>query len=87
VTSEGRRNTTLFEVARSLGQLVGGGLLDEATAEEVLWANTTHFIPIGDCTHHDLAATIASGLTSGKRKPRHLPPDLTHARAKQRVGA
>ncbi|MEL7208326.1 MAG: bifunctional DNA primase/polymerase [Actinomycetota bacterium] len=77
VNAIGTRNRTLFEVARSLGQLVGAGALAETTAERVLWANTTHFLTLGRCTQSELAATIASGLRSGRRMPRQLPTDLT----------
>ena len=67
---EGERNNTLNRVAFSLGTLVGGGELAEATV-------TTELL---DVAVNDLGlleraalATIASGLRKGKTQPRSAP--------------
>ena len=62
-----------------MGQLVGAGLLDQDTAQRVLWANTTHHLTAGAYTQSEAAATIASGLNRGRNDPRQLPADLTQA--------
>lgn len=64
--AEGQRNTELNRAAYSLGQLVGGGALDEALVIRALLAATP--LP-----HREAEATIRSGIDSGKEKPRATP--------------
>jgi hypothetical protein len=77
VTQAGRggHNAAVFTAARALGQLVGAGALHRPTAERDLTAAARHIVtgPC-DCTARDIAASIASGLNHGERRPRRLPP-------------
>ena len=65
-TPEGGRNHALFEAATSLGRLVAGGALpaELVTAELERAAETAGLEPA------ETAATIASGLRKGARRPR-----------------
>jgi hypothetical protein len=65
-TPEGGRNHALFEAATSLGRLVAGGALpaELVTAELERAAETAGLAPA------ETAATIASGLRKGARRPR-----------------
>ncbi|GJF07274.1 bifunctional DNA primase/polymerase [Pseudonocardia sp. D17] len=76
VTSAGRggHNAAVFTAARALGQLVGAGVLNHAAAEVDLTRAAGHIVagPC-DCTARDVAASIASGLAHGMRRPRQLP--------------
>ncbi len=65
----GTRNDTLNRAAFSLGQLVGGGLLDRMTAEMELTAAAL----TAGLEEREIAATIRSGLEAGIRQPRSLP--------------
>ncbi len=71
----GGHNAAVFTAARALGQLVGARVLDEHQAAAELTAAAGHIVdgPC-DCTPSDIAATIASGLGYGARRPRRLPP-------------
>jgi len=64
---EGSRNDTLNRAAFSLGQLVGGGQLEEA---EVVDALTIAASATG-LGLREVRATIASGLRAGRAHPRH----------------
>jgi putative DNA primase/helicase len=66
---EGSRNDQLNEAAFSLGQLVGAGALDQGEVETALEQTA---LAIG-LEERETAATIASGITAGKREPRSLP--------------
>jgi hypothetical protein len=83
VTQAGRggHNAAVFTAARALGQLVGSGALDHATAAADLTRAAGHILagPC-DCTERDIAATIASGLAYGARRPRRLPAPVEHTR-------
>jgi hypothetical protein len=72
--ARGGHNAAVFTAARALGQLVGSGALDHAAAAADLTRAAGHIIagPC-DCTERDIAATIASGLAYGARRPRRLP--------------
>lgn len=75
----GTRNHTLNVAAFSLGQLVGGGVLDRGRAENCLWAACV----AGGCPEKHKAgclATIASGLDSGVSEPRTPPAPPPPAR-------
>lgn len=80
----GGHNAAVFTAARALGQLAAAGVLDRATVEHDLNQAARHIItgPC-DCTARDIAASIASGLAHGARRPRRLPPprpEPTHRR-------
>ena len=64
--TEGTRNDTLNRAAFSLGPLVCAGLLDEDTAAAHL-ARAAHRIGLAE---REIVATIVSGLSSGRGKPR-----------------
>jgi len=68
--AEGTRNHTLNAAAFSLGQLVGGGVLGEQEATSGLMGAA---LGVG-LTKTEAAATIASGIASGKQSPRTPPP-------------
>jgi hypothetical protein len=70
----GGHNAAVFTASRALGQLVGAGVLDRDQAAADLTAAAGHIVdgPC-DCTAAEIAATIASGLGYGARRPRRLP--------------
>lgn len=68
-TPEGGRNEQLNVSAFSLGQLVGGGALDES---EVIDKLETVALAIG-LDEREIKRTIQSGLTKGKTQPRGVP--------------
>jgi hypothetical protein len=77
--SEGTRNNILNEAAFNLGQLVGGGELNEA--DVVLSLRDTARSWIGNhCTQSEIDQTIRSGITAGKQKPRRAPEPRTVSR-------
>ena len=67
--AEGTRNDTLFKAARSLGQLVAGGMLhaDDVRAALTAAAATAGLKPA------EISRTIDSGLKSGALRPRRRP--------------
>jgi hypothetical protein len=66
-----QRNNQLNDAAFALGQLVGGGVLDEGLVQEELqWVAED----IG-LTEGEIPKTIRSGLEAGKKQPRGLPDD------------
>ena len=65
---EGERNSCLNRAAFSLGQLVGGGVLD---AREVVEALALAAERIG-LEEHEIENTVRSGLTKGMAQPRRL---------------
>lgn len=73
----GARNHTLFTAAVALGQLVGAGALDEATAIAALDAAAAGHIAAGAFDTIQARATITSGLRRGVTEPRRLPAALT----------
>jgi hypothetical protein len=66
----GTRNHTLFRAAVNLGQLVGAGLLDEATAEEALLAAAARHVGFEGFTNTEAHRTVSNGLRRGVRNPR-----------------
>ncbi|MCH7780707.1 MAG: bifunctional DNA primase/polymerase, partial [Acidobacteria bacterium] len=69
------RNDALNRAAYSLGQLVGGGVLDQALVERELTAAGE----AAGLKPNEIAATIRSGLTSGMLEPRTPPETKTRA--------
>ena len=70
----GQRNHTLFCASVALGQLVGGGLVDEQTVRDLLLAACMDHVRDGAFTAGQADATITSGLTRGKTQPRTRNP-------------
>lgn len=62
----GERNDTLYRAAYNLGQLVGGGVLDDCYVEEVLLDAAV----ANGLTGEEATATIRSGLVRGEAHPR-----------------
>jgi putative DNA primase/helicase len=73
--AEGQRNDQLNRSAFALGQLVGAGALDRhAVASELLLVASRTGLPM-----QEAEVTIRSGLDSGERQPRNMPPARTAA--------
>jgi Protein of unknown function (DUF3987)/Bifunctional DNA primase/polymerase, N-terminal len=66
----GTRNAALNQAAFSLGQIVGGGSLDESTVRDALTEAARSNGLLADDGEKSVADTITSGLESGKKKPR-----------------
>ena len=69
--TKGNRNHALNKAAYSLGQLVGGGLLDRSEVEDAL---TSAGLSCG-LFEVEIRITISSGLRAGVKEPRY--PDLS----------
>jgi hypothetical protein len=67
----GERASALFALARSLGQLVGGGELDEATVMNALLAAVEPQIGVERFTTAEALRHIENGIASGRRRPRN----------------
>lgn len=70
----GSRNHTLNVMAFGLGQLVGGGALDEDTVERALYEAADRNGLLQDDGERAVIATMRSGLSAGMEQPR----DLSH---------
>ncbi|MDN5856594.1 MAG: bifunctional DNA primase/polymerase [Actinomycetia bacterium] len=68
----GTRHHTLLAAARTLGRLVGGGALDEATARAALVAAATGYLGHGGYTEAQVARDVDDGLAYGTRLPRRI---------------
>ncbi len=66
------RNARLFQVAARLGELVGGGLLPEQSAREVLERAATENGLVREDGIRAVRATIISGLKRGVANPQDL---------------
>ncbi len=66
---KGSRNDTLNKAAYSIGQLVGGGEIDQQSAEEGLCAAA---LGTG-LPEQEVRATLRSGLEAGMKQPRTAP--------------
>ncbi|WP_232519775.1 bifunctional DNA primase/polymerase [Actinosynnema pretiosum] len=74
----GAHSSTLFVAGVALGQLVGGGELPAATAEDVLITAGLGIIgtPGCRCTEREITRTVRNGLRAGEARPRRGPtPD------------
>lgn len=71
----GQRHTTLLRAAGRLGQLIGGGALDEHTARAALHQAVAVHIGHDEFTSHEAETTIRDGLVWGMDRPRHLTVD------------
>jgi hypothetical protein len=80
--AHGTRNHTLNRAAFSLGQLIAGGELDEATVITELTA-AARLIGLDD---REIGRTIESGLRSGAQQPRNRPEPTTYGRHADQEG-
>ncbi len=70
---QGQRNTALNNAAFSLGQLVGGGCLDEVVVSRALLGACQANGLVKDDGLRACETSLNSGLTAGKAKPRTAP--------------
>lgn len=76
---EGKRNNTLASAAWSLGQLVGGGVLDQQRAEAaLLHACETNLLARDEPV--STLRTLRGQLTDGAKRPRTAPDEIDDAR-------
>lgn len=68
--TEGHRNTQLYISAVALGQLVGARALDRSRAEKELFTASQQT----GLDQGESLATIKSGLDTGEKRPRNIPP-------------
>src|SRR5262245_6860495 len=69
----GTRNSTLNTAAYNLGQLVGGGALDEQEVRDRLFEAAETCRLVADDGAAAALATIDSGITDGRKQPRTRP--------------
>jgi bifunctional DNA primase/polymerase-like protein len=75
----GQHNAVLCRAAYALGQLVGAGLLHEATARADLTTAADSLISADcDCTPREVARVITAGLTAGAANPRRTTVRTSH---------
>jgi hypothetical protein len=75
----GQHNAVLCRAAYALGQLVGAGLLHEATARAELTTAADALIRAEcDCTPREVARVITAGLAAGARNPRRATVRTRH---------
>ena len=78
----GAHNAVLCRAAYALGQLVGAGLLPEATARAELAIAAQVFVTADcDCTPAEVARVITAGLTAGAANPRRTAPRASDRKA------
>lgn len=75
--STGQRHDTLLRAAARLGGLVGGGALDQPTAEAVLQTAARGHIGQDGFTEGEVARTIRDGLAWGRARPRYISAEHT----------
>ncbi|MGB6164409.1 MAG: bifunctional DNA primase/polymerase [Pseudonocardiaceae bacterium] len=75
-------NAVLCRAAYALGQLVGAGLLPEATARAELTIAAQVLVTADcDCTPAEVARVITAGLTAGAANPRRTAPRTSDRKA------
>lgn len=67
----GNRNNALNRMAYRLGRLVGGGLITEEEAREIIFGEAERVF--GPQEQREVDGTVASGLEAGKRRPSPRP--------------
>lgn len=72
---EGNRNNALNRMAYQLGRLVGGEIISEEEARELVLGQTQAVFRPGETG--EVEQTLRSGLEAGKRKPSAKPDGLT----------
>src|SRR5262249_51243731 len=73
------RNNTLNTAAFNLGQLIGGGALDEQEVRDRLFEAAEPCQLVADAGAPQAWATIDSGITAGKKQPRSRPQPQSSA--------
>jgi len=76
LAQEGQRNKTLFDAALAIGNLIGGGHIDQGEAESVLLHAGTR----AGLEETPAIKTIASGLEKGMQNPRGPEPEKSEIR-------
>src|SRR5215831_2560757 len=76
----GTRNSTLNKAAFNLGQLIGGGALDEQDVRDRLFEAAETCGLVADDGAPQAWATIDSGITAGKKQPRSRPQPQSSVR-------
>ncbi|MGH3754966.1 MAG: bifunctional DNA primase/polymerase [Pseudonocardiaceae bacterium] len=75
----GQHNAVLCRAAYALGQLVGAGVLDDATARAGLTTAAGSLVSAEcDCTPREVARVITAGLAAGARNPRRTTARTSH---------
>jgi hypothetical protein len=69
----GERNHTLNRAAFSIGQLIAGRAISDATGAVQALLNIGRTVGLGD---GEVYATVKSGIEAGSRQPRHAPRSL-----------
>jgi Bifunctional DNA primase/polymerase, N-terminal len=82
----GTRNNTLNEAAFNLGQLVGGGALDEQIVRDRLFEAAETCRLVADDGAQQTWNTIDSGIMAGKQKPRSRPQPLSQSGTRPTIG-
>ncbi|WP_406690338.1 bifunctional DNA primase/polymerase [Saccharopolyspora sp. ID03-671] len=75
--STGQRHNTLLRAAARLGGLVGGGVLDQHTAETALYGAARGHIGQDGFTEREVTRTIQDGLAWGQARPRYISAEHT----------
>jgi len=75
----GTRHVTLLRAARTLGQLVGGGELDEARAVDTLHGSAARHVGVAGTTEPEIIRCIADGIAYGKQAPRCIRSGRAHS--------
>ncbi|MGH3820913.1 MAG: bifunctional DNA primase/polymerase, partial [Pseudonocardiaceae bacterium] len=72
-------NAVLCRAAYALGQLIGAGVLDDATARADLTTAAGSLVSAEcDCTPREVARVITAGLAAGARNPRRTTARTSH---------
>lgn len=79
----GNRNNALNRMAYRLGRLVGGGLISEEEAREILFGEADRVFSPKE--RHEVEATARSGLEAGQRKPAPRPERMAGLKARKGV--
>ncbi|MGH3711052.1 MAG: bifunctional DNA primase/polymerase, partial [Pseudonocardiaceae bacterium] len=75
----GQHNAVLCRAAYALGQLIGAGVLDDATARADLTTAAGSLVSAEcDCTPREVARVITAGLAAGARNPRRTTARTSH---------
>jgi len=85
-TMPGNRNAQANRSAFSLGQLVGGGLLDRSEVERQLYGACVSNGLDADDGETSVLATLQSGLDAGERDPRGAPERNAQAAPRTEAG-
>jgi bifunctional DNA primase/polymerase-like protein len=84
-TLPGKRNSALNKAAFNLGQLIGGGALDEEEVRDRLFEAAEICGLVADDGAAAAHATISSGITAGRQQPRTRPQPVSQTGARPTV--